>query len=187
MFQMNRAEGKGPGLRGWKRGFLVGATVVGTLLALAGQAAAQSPCGVSAIDQYVECVPTGDGRNSSGANQGAQPPSAPLPPPIVAQIESSAGDDADVLRQVAASPRYGAPSKSASRGGASTHGRISGEELGAAGPDSDATAGGAVSAAVSAVQGGDAARFVGLLVALFLITAVALALAAVRQKRRAAA
>lgn len=182
---MLRRDSQGPALRGWKRGFLVGVTVVGTLLALTGQASAQSPCGVSAVDQYVECIPTGDGRNSSGANQGSQPPSAPLPPSVAAQIESTGGDDAELLRQVATSPRYGAPSKSAAGGSSSTHGRISGEALAGADPDSDTSAGDAVSAAVSAVQGGDAARLVGLLVGLFLISAAALTLAAVRQKRRA--
>jgi hypothetical protein len=183
---MLRGDGRGRALRGWKRGFLVGLTVVGTLLALTGQASAQSPCGVSAVDQYVECIPTGDGRNSSGANQSGQAPSGPLSPSVDAELQSTGGDDAEVLRQVATSPRYGAPSKPASRESSSTHGRISGEALAAADPDSDTSAGDAVSAAVSAVQGGDAARLVGLLVALFIISAVALALSAVRQKRRAA-
>jgi hypothetical protein len=184
---MLRGDGRGRALRGWKRGFLVGLTVVGTLLALTGQASAQSPCGVSAVDQYVECIPTGDGRNSSGANQSGQGPSGPLSPSVAAELESTGGDDAEVLRQVATSPRYGAPSKpAASDPSSSTHGRISGEALAAADPDSDTSAGDAVSAAVSAVQGGDAARLVGLLVALFVISAVALALSAVRQKRRAA-
>jgi hypothetical protein len=166
-----------------KRGFLVTVTLLVTLLALAGQASAQSGCGVSAVDQYVECIPTGDGENSSGASA---PTSGSLPPPIAAQIQSAGGEDAEVLEQVATSSRYGAPTKRAAKS-SSTHGRISGETRAGAGPASDVWAGEAASAAVSAVQGGDAGRVVGLLVGLFLISAAALTVAAVRQKRRASA
>jgi hypothetical protein len=169
--------------RGGKRGFLVTVTVLVTLLALAGPASAQAPCGVSAIDQYVECIPTGDGKNSSSA-AGQPAAGGSLPPSVAAQIRSAGGDDAEILEQVASSPNYGAPTKAA---GSSTRGRISGEALAAADPDSEVSARDAASAAVSAVQGGDAARLVGLLVAIFLVAVAALTVAALRQKRRASA
>jgi hypothetical protein len=169
-------------VRGGKRGFLVTVTVLGTLLALAGPASAQSPCGVSAVDQYVECIPTGDGENSSGANQSS---GGSLPPSVANAIQSAGGEDAQVLEQVATSSRYGAPKPTdSSSDSSSRHGRISGDALAAADPDSDVSTGDAASAVVSAVQGGDAGRLVGLLVGLFLISAAALTVAALRQKQR---
>ena len=165
--------------RGMRR-FLVPATVVGTLLAWPGGALAQAPCDSSAIDQYVECLPGGGGENSSG---GKKPTNADLSSAVQADIQSEGGDDAELLQQVASSSLYGAPQKSLGGPGRGAP-PIDRERLSAADPQADVSAGDAATAAVSAVQGGDAGRLVGLLVALFIVTAAALGAAAVRQRRR---
>ena len=181
------------GARLRKRHVLVLATVLASVLAAPTGAYGQAACEASAVDQYVECIPTSDGDSAngqSGAGGGGGGGGRPtLTPSVSAQIEAQGGDDAEILKQVAGSRRYGAPTKKLELAGAGVSGkaRISKEQLVLADPQADVSAGDAVSAAVSAVQGGDAGRLIGLLAALFLVSVATLGAAAVRQKRRAGA
>ncbi len=181
---MLREKGNRRAARVGTRGFLVAVTSVVTLLALPGPASAQAPCGNSAIDQYVECVPTGDGKSSSSG--GAPPTSSggqaggSLPPSVASRIRSGGGEDAHVLQQVATSPQYGAPTKRLGRSASKETARI--DKAPASGDDG--STGEAVSAAIGAVQGGDAARLVGLLLAPFLISLAVVGTSALRHKRR---
>jgi hypothetical protein len=172
---------------------------IGVLVACstwAGQAYAQTPDGTSAVDQYVEDVPTSSGSTIPGKNK---PKKNSLPPSVSNQIERQGGSDAAILREVASSPDYGAPAatppkakkkagaKAAAKGDAARTNRPAREEGGGIPAPSDSSASEAVSAAVSAAQGGDAARLVGLLIALFVISLAALTAAGLRHRRRAGA
>jgi hypothetical protein len=156
----------------------VAVTAAVTLLAWAAPAAAQDPCNESAIDQYVECVPTDKGSSAPGTQAEDR---TPLSGAVQEAVSEEGGADAPILTEVATSSRYGAPQRKlkidrdpgARESAASTSG---GE---------DTSPGEAVSAAVSAVQSGDAGRLVGLLGALLAIALGALAFAGLRQKRRA--
>ena len=83
-------------------------------LAATGPASAATPPGnplqdVSAIDQYVEAIPTSSGPAATGGGS-AKP--RPLPPDVASEIREQGGNDADALMEVATSPRYGAPTGS---------------------------------------------------------------------------
>jgi hypothetical protein len=155
----------------------VAVTAAVTLLAWAAPAAAQDPCNESAIDQYVECVPTDKGSNAPGTQTEDR---TPLSGAVQQAVAEEGGADAPILTEVATSSRYGAPQRKlkidrdpgARESAASTSG-------------GDTSAGDAASAAVSAVQSGDAGRLVGLLGALLAIAVGTLAYAGLRQKRRA--
>ena len=174
------------------------AIALGVLLAFttwAGQAYAQTPDGPSAVDQYVEDVPTSGGATAPGKNK---PKINSLPPSVSNQIDQQGGSDAAILREVATSPDYGAPAAATGKkAGTKANGKRNGKET-AAGvtrgkaadareipAPADSSPSEAVSAAVSAVQGGDAGRLVGLLIALFVISIAALAAAGLRSRRRA--
>ena len=181
------------GARLRKRHVLVLAAVLASVLAAPTGAYAQAACEASAVDQYVECIPTSDGANGNnqgaGGGGGGGGGGTTLTPSLATQIEAKGGDDAEILKQVAGSRRYGAPTNKLSLPGAGASGkmRIGKEQLVQADPQADVSAGEALSAAVSAVQGGDAGRLIGLLAALFFVSVATLAAAAVRQKRRTAA
>ena len=178
-----------------KRARRFAAVAIGVLAACtwAGQAYAQTPDGPAAVDQYVEDVPTSGGSTIPGKTK---PKKSSLPPRVSSQIESQGGTDAAILHEVATSPDYGAPVATSSEPkpkkaggneadpGASGTTRPAREEGGEIPAPSESSPSEAVSAAVGAVQGGDAARLVGLLVALFVISAVALTAAGLRNKRR---
>jgi len=171
---------------GKRRVFLL-LTLLITLLAWPGSAHAQATCDASAVDQYVECVPTNTGDDAS-AGTGDKPRQTPLPPAVATQVQNQGGSDAPLLQTLATDSRFGAPQKKL-KGSAGVNGktRIDKEQLIKASPQADVSAGEALSAAVSAVQGGDAARLIGLLVALLLVSVATLSAAAVRQKRRSPA
>lgn len=182
---MSLGDDKRRSVRVYERRVLVSFAVFATLLAwpAVAQAQAQPACDSSAVDQYVECIPTSGGDDAS-AGTGADPTRTLLPPSLVGQIRSQGGEDASLLEEVASSSRYGAPQKSLGQGGSGLNGklRLGKEQV----TGTDASTGEALGAVVSAVQGGDAGRLVGLLVALFLVSLAAVGAAAVRQKRRSA-
>lgn len=184
-------EDRRPTLRLGKRHVLVFATVLLSVLGAPTGAYAQAACDASAVDQYVECIPTSDGddaNNESGAGGGGNGGGGTtLSPSVSSQIDSQAGSDAPLLKEVASSPRYGAPTKKLkvpAATGTNGKARIGKEQMVQADPQADVSAGDALSAAAGAVGSGDAARLIGLLVALFLVSAATLAAAAARQKRR---
>ena len=81
--------------------------------ALAASAQAGSPAQPvsSAIAQYVEMIPTGEGVQAAGVGA---PRTTKLPPKIARQIRKHAGADAATLEQVATSSAYGAPAPAVS-------------------------------------------------------------------------
>ena len=170
-----------PGGRRW----LLGLAVAVSVLAFAATASAQAP--PSAVDQYVEDPPSAGGSTPKGANGGGTGGgggSRGLPTHVSSQLEQQGGTDASLLAEVATSARYGAPGKDLAAGTVGRRG-VDGDALAAADPRGDVTAGDTFSAAVSAVQGGDAGRLFGLLIAMAAITVVALAAAGLRHRRRA--
>ena len=161
-------------------------------LALAGEAAAQRPCGNSAIDQYVECPPQVGDENAPDVTK---PTKTPLPTDVRTRLFAEGGEDAPILEEIATSSVYGAPQRSAAGNGSgadASGGGPGGPRRGGDGstpyegadPRDDVSAGEAVSAAVGAVGGGEAGRMAGLLVFLVLISVAALAAAALRHRRR---
>jgi hypothetical protein len=167
--------------RGTRR-ILVALTVGATLLASAGSAYAQTGGDGSSVDQYVEDVPTASGSVHPGVGSSHQ---TKLPSSIGSQISSQGGADAGTLRALATKSEYGGqPTKKGSSDPlVGTPGR--GESIAGANAESDGSAGDALSSAVSAVQGGEAARLVGLLIVLFCISVATLTAAGLRQRRRA--
>lgn len=151
-------------------------TLLVTLLLSAGPASAQRPDDSAAVDQYVEDVPTSGGSEISGGGS-SEPESTPLPPDAASALQAEGGEDAGVLERIATSSAYGAPKAKLEALGSEASGRP-------LRPEDEPSAGGGLSAAVSAVQGGEAGRLVGVLVALLVITALAVAGAALRQRRR---
>jgi hypothetical protein len=160
-------------------GWLLGVAVAVTLLALAERASAQTP--PSAIDQYVEDPPDAGGTTSAGRPTS----STKLPPRVSSEVESQAGSDAPLLSSVATSSQYGAPQRRLANGGSDRGRSVRGEDLAAADPQADVSAGEALSAAAGAVQGGESLRIVALLAGMLVITLVALVTAALRVRRRA--
>ena len=166
--------------RGTRR-ILVALTVGATLLASAGSAYAQTGGDGSSVDQYVEDVPTASGSVHPGVGSSHQ---TKLPPSIGSQISSQGGSDAGTLRALATKSEYGGQPKKGSSGPlVGTPGR--GESIAGANAEADGSAADALSSAVSAVQGGEAARLVGLLIVLFCISVATLTAAGLRQRRRA--
>jgi hypothetical protein len=152
----------------------VGLLASACLLVLAPAAAAGSPQDSGVYDQYTEQIPTADGSQHSGTagglgsgGPGSGGPSTPGPTGSIvlpASLNKDGGKDAKTLRELATSPRYGAPT--------------SGGSL----PESSASSPAGVSAAVSAITDGSDGRMVGLFVALLAVTAVSLGFAAARRR-----
>ena len=137
---------------------------------------AQVPDDVAAVDQYRETIPTGGGRTGVGqeSNAATTAPAAPLPTATRKSLYEEEAEVAPVLEQVATSPAFGAPKEPLQQSGP----RVKPDESGAAGSVEPSAA----SAAVGAVTGDGANRVVGLLIALFAISALAVGAAAVRQR-----
>lgn len=124
-------------------------------------------------DQYTEQVPTAQGPHNtssgggpgptdgSGGTSGGGGAAIVLP----TNLNKDGGQDAKTLREVATSPRYGAPDATVPLPDSSTN-------------DSPAS----LSAAVNAVTDGGDGRMVGLFVALLAVTAVSLGFAAARRR-----
>lgn len=76
------------------------------VLALAPTSLAAPPPAPSAVAQYVEMIPTGEGGKAVGVGKTA---SKPLAPPIARQVKAQAGSAGSLLTRVATSSAYGAP------------------------------------------------------------------------------
>ena len=166
-----------------RRRVLAFAAIVGaTLLAASAPAHAQLPGGPGAVDQYVEDVPTGGGSSHPTAEA---PSSTPAPSGVQQQIETPGGSDAPLLTQVVSSSTYGAPQERAAGkggGGSSAERMERGGELPEA-VSSGTESSGVVSSAVTAVEGSDSRRLLGLLLALLGVTAAAVVAVGLRQRR----
>ena len=73
--------------------------------------------GASAVQQYVEDVPTANGQSTPGVTK---PAAQPLSPAALSALRRSTPATASALRTIATSPAYGAPKIGASNAGA-TH------------------------------------------------------------------
>jgi hypothetical protein len=176
---MRQVGASAPARRFRRHRWAIGVTLVVTLIACAGPASAQTPPS-SAVDQYVEDQPTSEGSvPTTGSGGGGSPPQTTgLDHKTSAAITRQGGEDTPVLKALATDARYGAPQDKLKT-------TRKAREVGLSRGGSDASPGEAVSAAVSAVQGGEAGRLIGLLVVLFVISVMTLGAAALRQKRRA--
>ena len=159
-----------------RRVFALAAILGATLLAPSAPAHAQS--GPGAVDQYVEDVPTGGG--ASHPTTGT-PSSTPASGVVQQQIDAQGGSDAPLLTQVASSSTYGAPQKR-SGGGSSAERMERGNELPEAAGSGEESSG-VVSSAVTAVEGGDSRRLLGLLLALLAVTVATVVAVGIRQRR----
>lgn len=137
-------------------------------------AAAGSPQDSGVYDQYTEQVPAANGPHNTSSSGGAAEPSngsgsptggATAPIVLPATLDDEGGKDAKTLREVATSPRYGAPEVTVPLPEKSTK-------------SPPAT----LSAAVNAATDGSDGRMVGLFVALLAVTAVSLGFAAARRR-----
>jgi hypothetical protein len=129
-----------------------------------------SPSDSGVYDQYTEQVPSAGGSHGTGSGLGGSggtgsPPGTSGGGAIVlpANLNAAAGKDAKTLREVATSPRFGAPSST---------GQL---------PQGSGSTPAGFSAAVSTVTDGSDGRMVGLFVALLAVTAVSLGIAAARR------
>lgn len=168
--------------RSVRRRVLAFAAIVGaTLLATSAPAHAQLSGGPGAVDQYVEDVPTGGGTSHPTADP---PSSTPAPSGVQQQIDAQGGSDAPLLTQVVSSSTYGAPQgRAVNKGGGSSAERMErGGELPEA-VSSGTESSGVVSSAVTAVEGSDSRRLLGLLLALLAVTAAAVVAVGLRQRR----
>jgi hypothetical protein len=156
-----------------RRAFALAAFVGATLLAAPASAHAQLPGGPGAVDQYVEDVPTGGGKTHPTKDA---PTKTSVPASVQAKIEAQGGSDAPLLTEVVSSSSYGAPQDGRptrmERGGATADGGPSPEE-----------SAGVLSSAVSAVEGGDSRRLLGLLAALLAVSVATVVAVGVRQRR----
>ena len=152
-----------------------GLAVCACVLWLAPTAAAQNGNQDSGVyDQYTEQIPTADGPHNTSSGGPTGPGSGGTPSTgggtgtaivLPANLDKDAGKDAKKLREVATSPRYGAPNSTVPL------------------PDSSTKSPAALTAAVDAVTDGSDGRMVGLFVALLAVTAVSLGIAAASRRR----
>jgi hypothetical protein len=141
----------------------LGLALCASVLWLAPSASAQS----GVYDQYVEQIPTANGPHHSGSGgPGATGGSGGTGSAIVlpTSLNKDGGKDAKKLREIATSPRYGAPNSTVPL------------------PESSTRSQAALSAAVSAATDGSDSRMIGLFVALLAVTAVSLGYAATRRR-----
>ena len=150
-----------------------------TLLTLSGQASAQTSDDGSAVDEYVEEVPTSGGSTPVG---GTEPTRKPLPTGVSSQLKSEAGEDAEALEEAATSSGFGAPQEKLRKRTGRKDESV-GETATRPVRDVEPAEEGAVAAAASAATGGNGTPMIGLLIALAVISGAGLAIAAVRQAR----
>ena len=114
-------------------------------------------CGVPTAggSHHSGSTPTGSGSSTSGPTGSVVLPS---------NLTKDGGKDAKTLREVATSPRYGAPDGTVPL------------------PESSSSSPAALSAAIGAATDGSDGRMVGLFVALLAVTAVSLGFAAARRR-----
>jgi|RhiMethySRZTD1v2_1073278.scaffolds.fasta_scaffold152801_3 hypothetical protein len=129
--------------------------------------AAGSPQDSGVYDQYTEQIPTAGGSHHSGSTPTGSGSSTSGPTGSVvlpSNLTKDGGKDAKTLREVATSPRYGAPDGTVPL------------------PESSSSSPAALSAAIGAATDGSDGRMVGLFVALLAVTAVSLGFAAARRR-----
>jgi hypothetical protein len=138
-------------------------------LLLAPTAAAQNGSAQQSgvYDQYTEQVPTASGPHDTGSGSppgtgasGSSGGGAAIVLP--ASVKKDGGKDAKKLREVATSPRYGAPTSTVPL------------------PNSSTQTADAVSSAVNAASDGSDGRVLGLFVAILVVTAASLGVAVAR-------
>jgi hypothetical protein len=130
--------------------------------------AAGSPQDSGVYDQYTEQIPTAGGNHHSGSVGGpgsGSGPSGGAGIVLPSNLKKDGGKDAKTLREVATSPRYGAPNGTGSL------------------PEGSSSSPAALSAAIGAVTDGSDGRMVGLFIALLAVTAVSLGFAAASRRR----
>jgi hypothetical protein len=132
-------------------------------LAPAASAANGSTQDSGVYDQYTEQIPTAGGPHGTGSG-GTGSTSGGGGIVLPSNLTHDGGKDAKKLRDLATSPRYGAPNGIVPRPARST-----------------ATSPG-LSAAVNAVTDGSDGRMIGLFIALLAVTAVSLGFAAARRR-----
>jgi hypothetical protein len=141
------------------------------LLALAAApAAAQEPPvdDAALVDQYKETIPTASGPKISGG--GSNGGGTPLPPAVVTELRQAVGEEeAKRLKEVATSPRYGAPAHAPDEGGLIA---------------SDGNAANPVSVAVSALADESGGSLLPLLLAVVFSTGALFGAAVYRRRRR---
>ena len=167
---------EGSRVRTGRRALVLVASVAATLLVAPGLAHAQLPDDPSAVDQYVEDVPAGGGKAYPGMSQ---PSKTSLPQGVTQQIASEGGSDAPLLTEIATSSAYGAPQKRLAKPGS---GASSGDGEPAAGGDGEPSSG-VLSTAVTAVEGGDSKRLLGLMLALLAISIATIVAVAARHRK----
>jgi hypothetical protein len=141
---------------------------------LAGPARAQEPApdpGSSAVDQYVELVPTGSGPKSPGVEKERK---TPLAPKAKRALDKTTKATADALSTIATSSNYGAPTPGL--------GAAAGVPSDAPSPTQQPSLDRTIQATAAAAAPVDDARMIVLLVAL-LATAVAGGVLAARRRR----
>ena len=135
----------------------------------------------SAVDQYVEQVPTSEGSRPSDPRLGGGQKRS-LPSAVEKELANAGGKDAKVLEEVATSSAYGAPQEKL-RLGAKEKRRL--REAVADLRGGDDSAGGvrnALAAPVSVLAEGSDARLLALAIAMALIALTTLVSAAYRQR-----
>jgi hypothetical protein len=115
--------------------------------------------GASAVQQYVEDVPTARGQSTPGR---AQPSGQALTPAAERALRRASPTIAAALVTIATSPAYGAPTQMASSGPASGQG---------------SSLGGSLGSTADAIGSASDTRLLGLLVVLIATTGVAIGLA----------
>jgi hypothetical protein len=151
--------------------FVVEAAACACVLWLAPTTAAQS-----VYDQYTEQVPAANGPHNtssggpgapggSGGSGGTSGGGGGAAIVLPASLNQDGGKDAKTLREVATSPRFGAPNSTLQLPADSTQNRQA-----------------SASAALNAVTDGSDGRMIGLFVALLAVTAVSLGIAAARRR-----
>jgi hypothetical protein len=133
--------------------------------------AAGSPQDSGVYDQYTEQIPTAGGNHHSGSAGGPGTGTGSGPGTsggagivLPSNLKKDGGKDAKTLREIATSPRFGAPNGTGSL------------------PESSSSSEPALSAAIGAVTDGSDGRMVGLFVALLAVTAVSLGFAAASRR-----
>jgi len=157
-----------------RRRLLAVAATVGATLLVAPAAHAQLPGGPGAVDQYVEDVPTGGGSTHPTKDT---PTKNAVPASLAEQIAAQGGSDSPLLAEIVSSSTYGAPQ----RRGSGPPERM---ERGAAVPvPAGEEMSGVVSSAITAVEGGDAGRLLGLLAALLAVSVATIFAVGARHRR----
>lgn len=153
-----------------------------SLLGFAGDASAQTiEDGSSAVDEYVEDVPTSEGSTPVVGNKPKK--RKPLSSRVTAEVHREGGEDAAVLEEVATSSAFGAPQKEINRPrrekphDANTNRPAERPQVGSSGGE-------ALAAAATATTGENASRLIALLIALGVISVATVATLVARQPRR---